>query len=257
MTDTKNQGDKTLHVSSKTLSLKRPVEQGVVRQSFSHGRSKSVVVETVKRRPAVGPGSGAKDERPAPQQAAAPAAAPKPAAASPKPATPAQGGRPQRNNAPNTPRSGGMVLQTLSEQERDARMNALVDARRRDEEDRKRQVEGMPAAPSARPPRPRTVKLPRPASARKMSAAARTTSASAAPRTRPAAAWAKRPRASLPHRLRPVVDLALTGPVPMVPVLPAVSTARVRADLARTVRGRAAMAVNAVVVAPWAAVRRV
>ena len=141
MTDTKNQGDKTLHVSSKTLSLKRPVEQGVVRQSFSHGRSKSVVVETVKRRPAVGPGSGAKDERPAPQQAAAPAAAPKPAAASPKPATPAQGGRPQRNNAPNTPRSGGMVLQTLSEQERDARMNALVDARRRDEEDRKRQVE--------------------------------------------------------------------------------------------------------------------
>ena len=75
MTDTKNQGDKTLHVSSKTLSLKRPVEQGVVRQSFSHGRSKAVVVETVKRRPAVGPGSGVKDERPAPQQAAAPASA--------------------------------------------------------------------------------------------------------------------------------------------------------------------------------------
>lgn len=140
MTDTKNQGDKTLHVSSKTLSLKRPVEQGVVRQSFSHGRSKSVVVETVKRRPAVGPGSGVKDERPAPQQAAAPASAPKPAAPAPKPAAPAQGGRPQRS-APNTPRSGGMVLQTLSEQERDARMNALVDARRRDEEDRKRQVE--------------------------------------------------------------------------------------------------------------------
>ncbi|MBQ0823625.1 translation initiation factor IF-2 [Microvirga sp. HBU67558] len=147
MTDTKNQGDKTLHVSSKTLSLKRPVEQGVVRQSFSHGRSKSVVVETVKRRPAVGPSPGVKEDRPAPQQAAAPASAPKPAAAAPKPAAPApkpaapaQGGRPQRS-APNTPRSGGMVLQTLSEQERDARMNALVDARRRDEEDRKRQAE--------------------------------------------------------------------------------------------------------------------
>ncbi|MBM6580569.1 translation initiation factor IF-2 [Microvirga sp. BT689] len=139
MTDTKNQGDKTLHVSPKTLSLKRPVEQGVVRQSFSHGRSKSVVVETVKRRPAVGP-TGGKDERPAPQQAAAPAAAPRPAAPTPKPAAPAQGARPQRS-APNTPRSGGMVLQTLSEQERDARMNALVDARRRDEEDRKKQVE--------------------------------------------------------------------------------------------------------------------
>ncbi|HEV2566226.1 MAG TPA: translation initiation factor IF-2 [Microvirga sp.] len=140
MTDTKNQGDKTLHVSSKTLSLKRPVEQGTVRQSFSHGRSKSVVVETVKRRPAVGPGSGTKEDRPAPQQAAAPASAPKPAAPAPKPAAPAQGGRPQRP-APNTPRSGGMVLQTLSEQERDARMNALADARRRDEEDRRRQAE--------------------------------------------------------------------------------------------------------------------
>jgi translation initiation factor IF-2 len=34
-----------------------------------------------------------------------------------------------------------MVLQTLSEQERDARMNALVDARRRDEEERRRQAE--------------------------------------------------------------------------------------------------------------------
>src|SRR5512139_3293982 len=51
MSDTKNTGDKTLHVQpTKTLTLKRPVEQGVVRQSFSHGRSKAVVVEKVKRR---------------------------------------------------------------------------------------------------------------------------------------------------------------------------------------------------------------
>ncbi len=33
-----------------TLRLKRPLEQGTVRQSFSHGRSKAVVVEKVKRR---------------------------------------------------------------------------------------------------------------------------------------------------------------------------------------------------------------
>ena len=107
MTDTKNQGDKTLHVSSKTLSLKRPVEQGVVRQSFSHGRSKSVVVETVKRRPAVGP-TGGKEDKPVPQQAAAPAAAPKPAAPTPKPATPAQGGRPQQ--AEGTVDQGAVVI---------------------------------------------------------------------------------------------------------------------------------------------------
>ena len=139
MSDTKNQGDKTLHVSSKTLSLKRPVEQGTVRQSFSHGRSKAVVVETVKRRPAVGPG-GAKDDKPAASQAAAPAAAPKAAAPAARPTAP-QSGRPQRSGpSSNAPRSG-VVLQTLSDQERDARMNALADARRREEEERKRQAE--------------------------------------------------------------------------------------------------------------------
>src|SRR5271166_529963 len=56
MTETKNPGEKTLSVApTKTLTLKRGVEQGVVRQSFSHGRSKAVVVEKVKRR-VVGPG---------------------------------------------------------------------------------------------------------------------------------------------------------------------------------------------------------
>jgi Bacterial translation initiation factor IF-2 associated region. len=38
-----------------TLGLRRTVESGHVRQSFSHGRSKSVVVEKKKRR-AVGSG---------------------------------------------------------------------------------------------------------------------------------------------------------------------------------------------------------
>ncbi|MBV1697622.1 MAG: translation initiation factor IF-2 associated domain-containing protein, partial [Hyphomicrobiales bacterium] len=47
---TKNTGEK-LRAGAKTLTLKRgSVEQGVVRQSFSHGRSKAVVVEKVKRR---------------------------------------------------------------------------------------------------------------------------------------------------------------------------------------------------------------
>ena len=46
MVDTKNPGDKTLSVSpTKTLTLKPRVEQGTVRQSFSHGRTKQVVVE--------------------------------------------------------------------------------------------------------------------------------------------------------------------------------------------------------------------
>ena len=51
MSDTNNPGDKTqARPPSKPLSLKRPIEQGTVRQSFSHGRTKQVVVETVKRR---------------------------------------------------------------------------------------------------------------------------------------------------------------------------------------------------------------
>src|SRR5271169_5459423 len=81
---TKNSGEKLSVAPSKTLTLKRPgVEQGMVRQSFSHGRSKAVVVEKVKRR--VGPG----EAKPEPA-AAAPAAAPKRAGA------PA----PSRNTAP-------------------------------------------------------------------------------------------------------------------------------------------------------------
>ena len=54
MTDGKTpEGEKTLHASGpKTLSVKRP-DMGVVRQAFSHGRSKAVVVE-MKRAPVRG-----------------------------------------------------------------------------------------------------------------------------------------------------------------------------------------------------------
>ncbi len=50
MSETNDTADKTLRTERKPLSLKRTVESGHVRQSFSHGRSKSVVVE--KRRSA-------------------------------------------------------------------------------------------------------------------------------------------------------------------------------------------------------------
>ncbi|MGC1861418.1 MAG: translation initiation factor IF-2 associated domain-containing protein, partial [Methylocystis sp.] len=57
MSETENARDTTLTLApSKTLHLKqRRTEHGMVRQSFSHGRSKVVVVEKVKRR---GPGHG-------------------------------------------------------------------------------------------------------------------------------------------------------------------------------------------------------
>jgi len=91
MNDTKTPGDKTLHPApGKTLTLKRPVEQGTVRQSFSHGRSKAVVVEKVKRR-VIAPGeAGHVAGHAAPAATPAAPAAPRPAAASPAPAAPVQ-----------------------------------------------------------------------------------------------------------------------------------------------------------------------
>src|ERR1700733_14937458 len=74
MTETnKNSGEKLSVTSTKTLTLKRGgVEQGVVRQSFSHGRSKAVVVEKVKRR-AGGPGEAKAEPPAAVERSAAPA----------------------------------------------------------------------------------------------------------------------------------------------------------------------------------------
>ncbi|PZU88713.1 MAG: translation initiation factor IF-2, partial [Chelatococcus sp.] len=121
MSDTKTPGDKTLTVNPpKTLSLKRPVEQSTVRQSFSHGRSKQVVVE-VKRRVA-----GPEVKEPAPV-----ARAPQP------PAPPAAPRAPAPQPAPPRPASGGMLLRTLSDEEKDARQRALADARNTEAEARR------------------------------------------------------------------------------------------------------------------------
>src|SRR3982751_3759687 len=101
--DGKTTGDKTLHAAgSKTLSVKRP-DSGVVRQAFSHGRTKTVVVE--KKRVAVRPGGAplkVEPQKPAPEEIKVEV---KPAPQPEKPAKP----------APVQPKSGGMVLRTLTE----------------------------------------------------------------------------------------------------------------------------------------------
>ena len=125
---TEKTGEKKLSVTpSKTLSLKgRGVEQGVVRQSFSHGRTKAVVVEKVKSR--------------VPTRAKADAATPaapgkRPAAA--KPATPPPTTTTQTTSPPAAKPVGGMVLRSLTEEEQKARVHALNDARLREAEQRK------------------------------------------------------------------------------------------------------------------------
>lgn len=130
MTDSKTTGDKTLTASPKTLTLKGRTESGgLVKQSFSHGRTNAVVVEKVKRRlptPGEKPAGQASAPAPAPQRPAAPAAA-APAPAAPKPA------------APQRPATPGVVLRTLTNDEMGARAQALAGAKARDaEEDRKR-----------------------------------------------------------------------------------------------------------------------
>jgi translation initiation factor IF-2 len=130
MSETKNPGEKTLSVApTKTLTLKRGVEQGVVRQSFSHGRTKAVVVEKVKRRavgaaeakaePAADVRTGARRTAAKTAVAAAPAAAA--AAATPAPAL----------------KPSGVVLRALSDEELNRRAHALDDARVREAEERR------------------------------------------------------------------------------------------------------------------------
>ncbi|MCO6391494.1 translation initiation factor IF-2 [Aliihoeflea aestuarii] len=155
MSDTKSGDDKTLSVNTKkTLTLKRPgVEQGTVRQNFSHGRTKSVVVETKKRKFSM---PGEKPEAPvaaapvAPKPAAPVQAAPAPAPAAPVIQPVPRAPQPQRSQPASQPsrpaprpsgNRGGMVLNELSSGEMDARRRALEGARVREQEERVRAAE--------------------------------------------------------------------------------------------------------------------
>src|SRR3982075_1174650 len=117
----KTPGDRKLSVPNKTLTLKPRVETGTVKQSFSHGRTKQVVVEKRGKRRVGGDAPATETHAPEPVVAkAAPAKAPLA-----RPATPSA---PPRSN---------LVLRTLTEEERPARASALADAKVRDVEERR------------------------------------------------------------------------------------------------------------------------
>ncbi len=108
----------------KTLSLKK-TETSTVKQSFSHGRTKAVVVE--KKRARVAPAT------PAPTAKAAETPSPEPSPApSQAPGRPAQSGgmKPAASRA-------GVVLRQLTDEEKEARSRALADARVAEEEARR------------------------------------------------------------------------------------------------------------------------
>ncbi len=169
MSDTKSGDDKTLSVTSKpTLTLKRPaVELSKVHQNFSHGRNKTVVVETKKSkfsRPLERPEAASNIARPAmpvnlgpvvtplpprPQQSAPAAAArPQPAPAAPAPVTARSAPQPAAAPAAPAPKPAatrpsnlGMVLNVLSNDEMAARRKALAGANFRDDDERRRVVD--------------------------------------------------------------------------------------------------------------------
>ncbi len=124
MADTKDSGDKP-RTGSKTLSLKR-TETSTVKQSFSHGRTKAVVVEKKRTRPAAG---AAETEK-----------TPRRAAASEKASSRAKSEF-ETLETPKAGARGGVVLRELTEDEKEARSRALTDAKFAESEARKRAEE--------------------------------------------------------------------------------------------------------------------
>jgi translation initiation factor IF-2 len=120
-TDEGGTRSKTGTSGGKTLSLKR-TETSTVRQSFSHGRSKAVVVE--KKRARVMPGGApAAPEKPVKHGLGDDHAVPE--------------ARDAESRRPAAAR-GGVVLRELTEDEKEARLRALTDAKFAEEEARKR-----------------------------------------------------------------------------------------------------------------------
>ncbi|WP_425068872.1 translation initiation factor IF-2 [Reyranella sp.] len=151
MTDQNEQSKSTkpLTLSTTRTGAASKADATQVRQKFSHGRTRAVTVEVKKP---------VKRATPPPAAAAAPPpAAPAPAPEAPKAAAPAPAGRtlklgsgggqapaPSVNRAPGPtrqPGGRGIVLRTLTEEEKEARARALVDANRDAEIARKRAAE--------------------------------------------------------------------------------------------------------------------
>lgn len=171
MSETKETDGKTIRGSGRmTLNLKRTVESGHVRQNFSHGRSKAVIVEKKKRRTIASP-DAAKTEPG--EQAAETAEA-----------------QPEAKATPDARAAGN-----LSAEEMDARNKALVEAKEREESERA-QAEAEAkrlAEEAARAPKEPEPEKPAPRAKPKEDKALARAPSGAAPKAGEAAAKAKTP----------------------------------------------------------------
>ncbi|MEM1196980.1 MAG: translation initiation factor IF-2 [Pseudomonadota bacterium] len=115
----------------KPLGLKRAVDAGEVKQTFSHGRTNKVAVEVKRRRKLVKPG-----ETPAPEAVPAPAAAPPPP---PAPAPTAKKAPAKKADAAKeTPQE---LAARLAREAEEARLQSLEQARKREDEQAKQAAE--------------------------------------------------------------------------------------------------------------------
>ncbi|RZT56590.1 translation initiation factor 2 (bIF-2) [Sphingomonas sp. BK036] len=153
------------------LGVKRTVETGQVKQSFSHGRSNTVIVETKRARVLRRPG-----EPDGPVADAAPVAAPTPVAApapAPQPRAPQPAPAPVRQQAPSNLSPQERQAKLLREAE-EQRMNTLEEGRRRQEAERLKAAEdernriaerARAEAEAKAAPAPKPVEAPKPAPA--------------------------------------------------------------------------------------------
>jgi len=175
------------------------VSSGTVKQSFSHGRSKTVVVETKRRRVDAPPAASSGPARPAyeppkPQAQAAPA--PRPA---PPPAQNAGGGG-NLNLSAEELRARQRVLEAArADQERQAEQRRQEDARRAEQDAaRRREQDAARAAQAAAEPHPAPAPAPAP-----VAAPAPTAEPVAAAPAAPPMAEAPRPQGDRPQGDRP------------------------------------------------------
>jgi len=207
------------------LGVKRTVETGVVKQSFSHGRSNNVVVEVKRARTLRRPGE------PEPAAAApAPAAPPAPAPRAPAPQARAPEPRPAPASPANSLLSRQELQAKLLREAEESRMNALEENRRRDErirldaideerrraEERARAAEAPVPAPTPAPaPEPEpVVAAPTPAPA-PVAAPEPVVEAPAAPATAPVVAAPK----PAPVQVAAPVRAPVAPPAPPAPPL--------------------------------------
>lgn len=140
----------------KPLGLKRSVDAGEVKQTFSHGRTNKVVVEVKRRRVLGKPGEAAPPPPPPPPAPEPVVAAPPPP---PPPARPAPAGE--------TPQERVKRLQLEAEEERlrlaeEARKREEAEAREREEEERRRAEENRRAEEEAEKQRAEVAAAPEP-----------------------------------------------------------------------------------------------